>query len=101
MVQEAVRNDPDHDGAVAEPACGASVQMSIPVGPLLSRQLLLIQSRTKLPLVQVQTSFCVREKKENKSLINVCCVVDDFVTTSVANGLCMRNNGLLAEKEIA
>lgn len=40
-------------------------------------------------------------KKANKSLINVCCVVDDFVTTSVANGLCMRNNGLLAEREIA
>lgn len=40
-------------------------------------------------------------KKENKSLINVCCVVNDFVTTSVANGLCTRNNGLLAEREIA
>lgn len=39
--------------------------------------------------------------KENKSLINVCCVVNDFVTTSAANGLCMRNNGLLAEREIA
>lgn len=50
---------------------------------------------------KVQTSFCVGVKRENKSLINVCCVVDDFVATSVANGLCMRNNGLLAEREIA
>lgn len=52
------------------------------------------------------TSFPVRgrekiKKKKNKSLINVCCVVDDFVATFVANGLCMRNNGLRAEREMA
>lgn len=49
-------------------------------------------------------SFSVRgreKKKKNKSLINVCCVVDDFVATFVANGLCMRNNGLRAEREMA
>lgn len=54
-------------------------------------------------IVHMLASFSVRgrEKKKNKSLINVCCVVDDFVATFVANGLCMRNNGLRAEREMA
>lgn len=55
-------------------------------------------------IVHMLASFSVRgreKKKKNKSLINVCCVVDDFVATFVANGLCMRNNGLRAEREMA
>lgn len=56
-------------------------------------------------IVHMLASFPVRgreeKKKKNKSLINVCCVVDDFVATFVANGLCMRNNGLRAEREMA
>lgn len=78
-----------------ERMCPCGLAHSIP------GQILPTQSRTMIFPVPVQTSFCVGGKKENKSLINVCYVVDDFVTTSVANGLCMRNNGLLAEREIA
>lgn len=45
----------------------------------------------------------VYEKKRNEKsvIINVCCVVDDFVTTSVANGLRTQNNGLLTDMEMA
>lgn len=61
------------------------------------------KKKKKRAIAHVPASFSVRgrEKKKNKSLINVCCVVDDFVATFVANGLCMRNNGLRAEREMA
>lgn len=58
--------------------------------------------KKKEEIAHVPATFSVKgKKKKNKSLINVCCVVDDFVATFVANGLCMRNNGLRAEREMA
>lgn len=51
-----------------------------------------------LMLVRACTGFPLKRERETwgeeSVIINVRWVVDDFVTTSVANGLCMRNSGL-------